>query len=446
MHNNPMFPRTPDSFRQKVEQVVQENMKTSGSIAADEEVNLNNVWELSVMKKKMEEDIMKDVMDVDKDKVQADKHVRRKSGWKRNAVAAAIAIAVVGAGGFTVHAVVENLAKQRLESMPKEEKADLVDEIDTANVDASTYSRELTQEEEERKKELTIAYQKDGRFPEGELKRVEDESKVDKDTLCFVPETSYFYLPDRDLTDEELLQIIDYSKKVNYALQERYQEKYPEEAAAQEEKEKEARQKLEAEGAISEDEAVAKAQEWLEKLCGTTGEGMELNYYIDTDIFGTEESPVHQVNWIIDGEEYCYFYIDIDGTLLSFEHSDTASSTSVDAEEMVISEAEKKVDSLRQAAEKYLKDSFGISEDYKKVYCVYRKTVDGNKVTMNNMTFSFVQEDGKAYAVTLSCVDEYLEYYEVINNYDEKLKEEETIEEQMIKDGKIGQMVRIELE
>lgn len=446
MHNNPMFPRTPDSFRQKVEQVVQENMKTSGSIAADEEVNPNNVWELSVMKKKMEEDIMKDVMDVDKDKVQADKHVRRKSGWKRNAVAAAIAVAVVGAGGFTVHAVVDSLVKERMESMSKEEKADLVDEVDTANVDASTYSREFTQEEKARKKELTIAYEKDGCFPEGELKRVEDESKVDKDTLCFVPETSHFYLPDRELTDEELLQIIDYNNKVNYALQERYKEKYPEEAAAQEEKEKEARQKMEEEGAISENEAIAKAQEWLEKLCGTTGEDMKLIHYIETEIY---ESPVYQIGWIIEGEEYCYFHIDTNGTLISFTHSSNNSSTSVDAEEMSIPEAEKKVDSLRQAAEKYLKDSFGISEDYEKVYCLYRKNIDGNKVNMNMMTFSFVQEDGKTYEVTLSCVDEYLESYEVLDNYGEKLKGEEEnkdVEEKMIKDGVMGEKVRIELE
>lgn len=408
-----------------------------------EERKLKDVMGKVHIKSKMEEEILKNVMNAEKEQGQMRSTGIKKNVWQKRAVAAAIALAVVGAGGITVHAVVDNLVKQRMESMPKEEKADLVDEVDMAGVE-TTYSREFTQEEEARTKELIIEYQKDGRFPEGELKRVEDESKVDKDTLCFVPKAAYFYLPDRNLTDEELLQIIDYSKKVDYALQERYKEKYPEEAAAREEKEKEARQKLEAEGAISEDEAVAKAQEWLEKLCGTTGEGMELKHYIDTVIFGTEESPVYFVGWF--GGGCCYFYIDIDGTLLGFVHGDNTSSTSVDAEEMFISEAEKKVDSLRQAAEKYLKDSFGISEDYKKVYCEYQETVDGNKVTGNDMIFSFVQEDGKAYAVTLSCVDEYLHYYDVIDNYNEKLKEEEAMKEQMIKDGEIGEKVRIELE
>lgn len=436
MYNNSMFPRTPDSFRQKVEQVVQDNMESTVSTEEHEKSGSKSIIEKIIVKRKLEEDIMKNRIDNNKDK-----HVRRRYGWQKKVGAAVVVLAVVGAGSFTVHAVVDSIVKARMESMSKEEKSDLVDEVDTANVDASTYSREFTQEEKERKKELTIAYQKDGRFPEGELKRVEDESQVDKDTLCFVPETLHFYLPDRNLTDEELLQIIDYSNKVNYVLQERYKEEYPEEVAAQEEKKKELRQKLADEDAISEDEAVAKAQEWLEKLCGTTGKGMELNHS-ETDIF---ETPVYNVNWSITGAEYCYFYIDAHGTLLSFSHNDNASSTSEDAEKMSISEAEKKVDSLRQTAEKYLKDSFGISENYKKVYCEYRKTADGKKVTLNMMTFSFVQEDGKAYAIRLSCVDEYLNGYDVIDNYDERLKEE-TNGEGDYPDGATGEMVRVELE
>lgn len=436
MYNNSMFPRTPDSFRQKVEQVVQENMKSTVSTEEHEKSGSKSIFEKIIVKRKLEEDIMKNRIDNNKDK-----HVRRRYGWQKKVGAAVVVLAVVGAGSFTVHAVVDSIVKARMESMSKEEKSDLVDEVDTANVDASMYSREFTQEEKERQQELTIAYQKDGRFPEGELKRVEDESQVDKDTLCFVPETLYFYLPDRNLTDEELLQIIDYNNKVDYVLQERYKEKNTEEVAAQEEKEKEARQKLAEEDSISEDEAVAKAQEWLKKLCGTTGKDMELNHYIETDVFDT---PVYQVNWKITGVEYCYFYIDAHGTLLSFTHS-SASSTSVDAEEMSISEAEKKVDSLRQTAEKYLKDSFGISENYKKVYCEYRKTADGKKVTLNMMTFSFVQEDGKAYTVRLSCVDEYLDGYDVIDNYDERLKEEANGEGDY-PDGVAGEKVRVELE
>jgi len=422
MYNNSMFPRTPNSFRQKVKQVVQENMKTTVSTEEHEKSGSK-----SIFKRKGEEDIMKNMIDINKEK-----QVRRRYGWQKKVGAAVVILAVVGAGGFTVHAVVDSIVKERMENMSKEEKSNLVDEVDTL-VDASTYSREFTKEEKARKKELTIAYQKDGRFPEGELKRVEDESQVDKDMLCFVPETSYFYLPDRTLTDEELLQIIDYRYKVNYALQERYKEEYTEEVAAQEEKKEE-------EGAISEDEAVAIAQEWLEKLCGTTGKDMELNHYIETEIF---ETPVYQVGWSIAENEYHHFYIDTHGTLLRFVQSDNASSASVNEEEMSISKAEKKVDSLRQTAEKYLKDSFGISENYKKVYCVYRKTVDGNKVTLNRMTFSFVQEDGKAYAVTLSCVDEYLDDYEVIDNYDERLKEEMNEE---IDDSEMGEKVRMELE
>lgn len=392
MYNNPMFPRTPDSFTEKVRQVVQENMKTTVSMAGDE--NLKTVYK----KKKMEEESMDG----------------RKYRWQKKAVAAAIALAVVGAGGFTVHAVVDNLVKERMESMQKEEKKNLVSETDSARVNASTCSRELTKEEKERQKELTIAYHKEGRFPEGELKRIDSEDEVDKDALCFLPETSYFYLPERDLTDEELLQMIDHSEKVNYALGERYAEEYPEEVAAQEAAANETKQKIEVNGGISEEEAVAKAQEWMKNLYGTTGEDMELNHYIDTDAVGTEEAPCYQVVYTISGFEETSISVDAaDGTIRQILHF----GEELQAEEISVSDVEKKMDSLSQTAEKYLRETFGITGDCKEVYCAYDKNETQDTVMNNMITFRFVMEDGMTYGISLDGPSEILEVYD-IRSYD----------------------------
>lgn len=424
MYNNPMFPHTPDSFTEKVKQVVQENMKASVSTAGEKDLNLKAVYN----KKKMEEDNMKNAVNTDNDTMQADKHVRRKYGWQKKAVAAAVALAVVGAGGFTVRAVVNNMVKERMESMQKEEKKELVSEVDSSHVNASTYSRELTKEEKERQRELTIAYHKEGRFPEGELKRIENESEVDKDTLCFLPETLYFYLPERELTDEELLQMIDYFKKLNYALRERYEEEYPEEVAAQEAATHETKQKIEAKGGISEEEAVIKAQEWLKNLYGTTGEDMDLSHYIDTNAVGTEESPCYEIKYTIEGAEQTSISVDAaDGTIREILHS----GKELQAEEMSVSDVEKKIDSLSQTAEKYLKDTFGIAGDCKEVYYAYDKNETEDTVMQNMMTFRFIMEDGMTYGITLDCQSGILEVYDIksydayqkaLENYDELLE------------------------
>lgn len=422
MYNNPMFPRTPDSFTEKVKQVVQENMKTTVSTAGEEKLNLKAVYD----KKKMEEYRMKNA---ENDMEQEMKRAGKKFGWQKKAVAAAIALTVVGAGGFTARAIVNNMVKERMESMSKEEKKALVDEADLIQVNASTYSRELTKEEKKRRKALMIAYQKEGRFPEGELKKIENESEVDKDMLCFLPETLYFYLPERDLTDEELLQIIDYFEKTNYALKEHYEEEYPEEVAAQKSAEEDAKQKAEAKGGISEEEAVAKAQEWMKKLYGKTGEDMEWSYSIDIDGVGTEESPCYGVTYSISGVESRSFSFDVaDGTIRQI----LVFGEGLQDDAMPISDAEKNIDSLSQTAEKYLRDTFGISGNCKEVYCAYDKNETEDTVMQNMMTFRFVMEDGMTYGITLDCKSEVLEVYDVrsYEEYQKSVKSDEKLREQ----------------
>lgn len=393
MYRNFMFPKTPDSFAEKVRQTVQENMKEDRRITED--------------------------------RIMGSRENNRRK-WKKSAVAAALAVLVVGAGSFTVHAVVRSMALTRMESMPEEEKTELVKEADTSTAEASTYSRELTQEEKERQRELARAYQKDGLFPEGELKRIADESEVDEDVLCFLPETSYFYLPDRDLTDEELLQIIDYRNKTDYALRERYQAEYSEEIAAREAQQAETQQRIQSEGGITEEDAKAKAQEWLGILYGKSGEDMDVYCNIDTDVYGTEESPAYMIGYTAEGLESYMFSVDAaDGTLSGMIYT----GAELDVDEMSVADAEDKVKTLGIQAEKYLRDSFGISGECKEVYYSYTKNDSGNTIKMNMMTFRFVMEDEMTYAITLDCPSGVPEAYRVqsYDTYQEALEEDKEL-------------------
>lgn len=288
-----------------------------------EEKKLKEVMDKVHIKKEMEEEIMKNVMNFKKENEQAGKKVRgRKTGWQRKAAAAAITLAVVGVGGITTYAIVENPIKARMESMANEEKEALLKEIDESTVEATIYSRDFTKNELARQRELTIAYNK-GRFPKKTIKRVESEEQVDKDTLCCNPTTGYVYFPDRELTDEEFLQMIDYNHKVDYVLRERVEKEFPESVR---DDEGPAKKQIKEEGGISEEEAIAKAKQYLKTEYGQDSDGMELEcaaYLPEVAADFTDEKlldgkPVYHVIYYIQSVEKYYFVISSkDGTLLS---------------------------------------------------------------------------------------------------------------------------------
>ncbi len=440
MHNNPIFPHTPDSFRRKVQQVVQENMKTTIDTVTDKNPNLKNYTE---------EATMKNLMDIENNPIPTNKHMNRKHTWQKKAIVAAIAIAIAGAGGFTVHAVVENMAKQRLESMSEKEIESLLDEADTRNAEADTYSRELTDEEEERKIDLSIAY-KEGRFPEGKLKKVEDESQIDKDTVCYVPSTGYLYLPERELTDEELLQIIDNQKKTNYALIQRSAQTdedgdgktLTDEWQAAEERRQELKQQAEADGEISEEEAIAIAQEYFNKLFGEMDDRLDITCYITDAVespelqAGAGEKPFYVVRYFMDEVPFYIFHISSAGGAPFYVMLNDGYSW----EEVSLSEAESNIQVMYQKAEEYLQDCFGISEEYKEVYCSYNINDAGSGIHMNDMIFWFVKEGGTGYKLTFDCKNIRFAGFG-IENYEEYLREREKLE----LSGNIGKTISTKL-
>lgn len=117
----------------------------------------------------------------------------------------------------TVYAAV-NYVQQRMLSMDENEKKEMADYTRSSVKDIDTCSRELTEDEKERMETLLCDYQVRGKFPENGLEIVDDEKMITADTLAFITEDSMFVLPERALTDEELLQIIDFYYKRDYSL------------------------------------------------------------------------------------------------------------------------------------------------------------------------------------------------------------------------------------
>ena len=135
---------------------------------------------------------------------------KRTEKWRGKRMAAAVGIVVLGcAAAIPVKAFVTSLVQERMQRIPAEEIKEVESVMDSQEVNADSYSREYTQTEKERYGNLYRAYLQ-GTFPQGELRQEQTQKKERADSLYYARDTSTFYLPERELTDEELLQIIEF--------------------------------------------------------------------------------------------------------------------------------------------------------------------------------------------------------------------------------------------
>ncbi len=179
---------------------------------------------------------------------------KKRTSKKKKIMAAGILAAFLVSSGFSTYAAIDYL-KQRMERMTPQEKQQYVSEIEAADVEKNTYTREFTDEERERMEQLWQLYEAGKAEPEGELLRVTDESDVRSDRLCLLIRNSTFYLPEAPMSDEQLLEYIDYCYKLEYSL----------ETSTQHEKQSEYIEDT----IISEEEAKENVRKVVEKLFDT---------------------------------------------------------------------------------------------------------------------------------------------------------------------------------
>lgn len=99
-------------------------------------------------------------------------------------VAAAVVAAIVLAGTGGVYAA-KNYIFDIMNSISDTEKENYVSQVNKAAVDADSYSRELTDDEINRFKELQRDYENSGKFPKNKLKSIDSPDKADSDKVCF---------------------------------------------------------------------------------------------------------------------------------------------------------------------------------------------------------------------------------------------------------------------
>lgn len=323
----------------------------------------------------------------------------RKSGtkghvavWKRNVAAAVLIAALAGAVAVPVRALVNSLVRERMEGMPKEEKDAYAETLMEQKVAAGGFSRAYTPEEEKRYREMGEKYQS-GIFPEREVIKVDTIQETEEYEFCYLTPEDTFYLPERELTDEELLEIIDFTVKREYAYTEYYEKEHAADIAAEKELEQEKITANTEGGGITKQQAEEIAAQKLADIYGADKEGFEMNSYYDEEIY--DRGAVYCVNWTnIITHQYYYFYIDAkDG------HMSWAAHSGADLSEAPLASAERvqqQIPVLQKKAEEFMKGE--IQETYDKVYVSYLVYQDGN--AEKEVAFYLAKEDGSAWKIT----------------------------------------------
>ena len=136
----------------------------------------------------------------------------RHYGFRRIVIPAAACLLLA-----SVTVTASGLYRARMESMNHEKLETYFSGLREADVAADSYSRPLTDSEKNRLEELRQAYLEEGYFPKKELVMLDSPEKYKKG-VAFYAARSTFFLPEEEMTDEELLELIDFREKRDYSL------------------------------------------------------------------------------------------------------------------------------------------------------------------------------------------------------------------------------------
>lgn len=165
------------------------------------------------------EAVLEAIEKIEQGEVRREKIANKKkvSPYRFAQMAAAVVICVAAVSTTSVAAI--HFVRERMEQMAKEEKEQQWEMIYENRMGRDMTNRELMPSETERMNQLYPAYE-GGRFPEGELQLISSEADYQGKGVAYLAEKGTFYFPEKEMSDEELLQLIDFRYKRDYSLSE----------------------------------------------------------------------------------------------------------------------------------------------------------------------------------------------------------------------------------
>ena len=309
----------------------------------------------------------------------------------RTAVAAVGAAIMLTTGTY---AAVDNY-HEHLQSMSQEEQKQLNHMTQAQREDADHYSRKLSFQEQKRKELLQKEYKK-GTLPETKLKEVDSQKEVKANggkEVVYCRANSTFYLPKSELTDEQLLQIIDFNERRDYALAKQNQ---ADRARAAQRPVDETANKL------TEDQAIEAAKQYVSKIYGI--DTNQARAAVDVPTY--EDSEDDEYNIVLKKKGWKY------------EYSVAVKINSGEINQSAISEGDKWISasdaSYRKGIErKYLRtvqqmmDKIAPNQSIKSIYGISRFDKQ-NLLLYGEITYYVRSEDGVTYVIKYAPSDKCL--------------------------------------
>ncbi len=313
------------------------------------------------------------------------KNGKRTSDKRFRYSSALMALCIVGAiaisGGSASAAYFSY--KNRVENMSQEEQEGYQEvlEADDYYTCGDSMTRELTKAEKKKLIKLQDEYYKNGVFPEESVALLDKLSELKPGQLAYVAEDNKLHLPETEMTDEQILQFIDYQAKYTYTIEKSVEETEPaevvDEAAVTVAEKAEVNSDADTEALTdlsfnvsTEDEEVFKAQS-KELIKDIYGEELDdtWSFYVnggkwsEDDDLG-EEGESYTITWAeSDAPDAKTYVIDIpmneDGNWIINKYG---LEVFVDAEDYTWDEAQKYLDQGEAAVKDFAREKLGLGE------------------------------------------------------------------------------------
>lgn len=340
------------------------------------------------------------------------------SSTKRNNVPlfkygiAACIVCVIMLSSVPVAAKISDYVKERMSKMSEQEQEQyrqtnnpekLTNEHET---EAIRYSRDMSEEETARYHELAAKYKNEGLFPEEEMPMIDKlEDNAEINSILYEVYNREFFLPERDLTDEELLQIVDFFHKLDYSISQ--DEEVQTLLAAQEEFNE---NPYSNENDMSEEEAIEKAAAYLKGM-------------YDVDTSAMDKTAEFWMGYQYEGcGDYNVTFTDSAKNSYSVDlYAETGTLYSIEADNSLLSVTEPTeisedfLVSNYEQAKSIFTGVLGTDRAIVNSSCTYPIDEDGNLAvgSLAAITYIFEIENGDAYYIEYDIVNEqfYMMHY-----------------------------------
>ena len=321
--------------------------------------------------------------------------IRRKPVLYLKYAAALLLFAVLTTTG-TQAAV--NLYSKHMTEMNEGEKKDINRKTQSAKTDEDSFSRELTGEEQQRLEKLRNKYETEGVFPQEKLLVVEKIKDVPDQRLVYCYENSTFYLPEEMLTRQQMLQIVDFWEKRDYAV-------------SMENKQAEEKSK---DQNISQEKAIKIAKEYAEKLYGVDcADAVSTTEYDETQLSADAEVSSYYVT--LEKEAWKYsITVEVDSENGSVNQIDLENKEGEECAAGVMPDEKFYRKNVKKVLQYF--DKLNLKKDLSSIRMIYKLKKDGT-LNRGNVKYMVRLRNGSAGVVMYSVSTKDLYRFYKISDY-----------------------------